>query len=179
MSTMEEEIGALLSRANLARVRGNLAEAQTICQSALELSPTSADAHSLLGDLFAAQEKHDEALHCYSVAADLRPQSVPLREKRDKAILARHSRLLSSQQQQAQVPAPAKALTEKAAAVKEPASDSESGKRRPRWLVAVLVGVGGIVMLLLGIWLGTSIAHRNDLVPTKVPATVGRKTSPG
>ena len=168
---MEEEINALLSRANLARVRGNLEEAQDICRTALELSPTAADAHSLLGDLFAAQEKHDEALHCYSVAAELKPQNTLFREKRDKAIQARHSRLLVVQQQ-AQMPVPVEKestkTSEAVAVLKVPAAP------RPRWLIALLVAVGGIVMLILGVWLGTTIAHRNDLVPTKVPGTVGR-----
>lgn len=165
---MEEEIGALLSRANLARVRGNLEEAQTICQSALELCPTSADAHSLRGDLFAALDKHDEALHCYSVAAELKPQNAALAEKRDKAIQTRHARLLASQQQ-AQKPTVPEMVPPLAQKISPPR------RQLPRWLVVTLIGVGGIVMLLLGVWLGTTLAHRNDLVPTKLPATVGRK----
>ena len=168
---MEEEINALLSRANLARVRGNLEEAQDICRTALELSPTAAAAHSLLGDLFAAQGKHDEALHCYSVAAELKPQNTLFREKRDKAIQVRHSRLMAGQQQ-AQKPAPVEKASpiasEEVAVLKAPAPP------RPRWFIALLVAVGGIVMLILGVWLGTTIAHRNDLVPTKIPGTVGR-----
>ncbi len=168
---MEEEINALLSRANLARVRGNLEEAQDICRTVLELSPTAADAHSLLGDLFAAQEKHDEALHCYSVASELRPQNALLREKRDKAIQARHSRLLVSQQQQAPKPAILETEPKKSGA---PVVEKMPAPPRPRWLIALLVAMGGVVMILLGVWLGTTIAHRNDLVPTKVPRTVGR-----
>lgn len=161
---MEDEINALLSRANLARVRGNLAEAETICNTAIELDPTSADAQSLLGDLFLAQEKHDEALHCYSLATELKPGNASFREKRDKAVQTRHSRLIAAQQAQVQTtkPAPSAPVVEK-----KPA--------RPRWLIAMLVGVGGVVMLLLGIWLGTTLAHRNDLVPIKTPATVGRE----
>ena len=163
---MEEEISALLSRANLARVRGNLEEAQAICHTALELSPMAADAHSLLGDLFAAQEKHDEALHCYSVAADLKPQNASFREKRDKELQSRHSRLLT--QQQKALPKP------KAPATASATSEKTSPKPRPRWLTVTLIGVGGVVMILLGVWLGTFLSHRNDLVPLKEPSIVGR-----
>ncbi|WP_395089256.1 tetratricopeptide repeat protein [Armatimonas sp.] len=165
---MDEEIGALLSRANLTRVRGNLSEAQAICQSALELCPTSADAHSLLGDLFAAQEKHDEALHCYSVAAELKPQNAALAEKRDKAIQARHLRLLTNQQQAQRLAVPE---------VAHPAVPRKNAPRRPlpRWLMVTLIAIGGLVVLFLGVWLGTRLAPGSDLVPTKLPATVGRK----
>ena len=170
---MDEEIGALLSRANLTRVRGNLVEAQAICQSALELCPTSADAHSLLGDLFAAQEKHDEALHCYSVAAELKPLNAALAEKRDKAIQARHLRLLTNQQIQSQQQAQRLAVPE----VAPTAELRKQAPRRPfpRWLLVTLVAIGGLVVLFLGVWLGTRLAPGNDLVPTKLPATVGRK----
>jgi tetratricopeptide (TPR) repeat protein len=169
---MDDEISALLSRANLARVRGNLDEAQAICQAALELNPSAADAHSLLGDLFAAQDKHDEALHCYSLASELKPGSISLREKRDKAVQARHNRLLATQktQQQAAVPKETRTVKEE----KGSTTTKLASPARPRWLIAVLVGAGGVVMLLLGIWLGTTLAHKNDLVPTKTPATVGR-----
>lgn len=167
---MEEEISALLSRANLARVRGNLEEAQAICHTALELSPMAADAHSLLGDLFAAQEKHDEALHCYSVAADLKPQNASFREKRDKELQSRHSRLLT-QQQKAQKQAIPKAEAQTTVSA---TPEKTPPKPRPRWLTVTLIGVGGVVMILLGVWLGTFLSHRNDLVPLKEPSIVGR-----
>jgi tetratricopeptide (TPR) repeat protein len=167
---MEEEISALLSRANLARVRGNLEEAQAICHTALELSPMAADAHSLLGDLFLAQDKHDEALHCYSVASDLKPQSASFREKRDKELQVRHSRLLT-QQQKAQKPTLPKP---EAQATGSDAPQKTPTKPRPRWLTYTLIGVGGVVMILLGFLLGNWWEHRNDLKPTKVPLTIGR-----
>lgn len=174
---MDEEINALLSRANLARVRGNLSEAEAICLTAIELNPSSAEAQSLLGDLFAAQGKHDEALHCYSFASELKPGNASFREKRDKAVKARHSRLQAAQQAQAQTVKQAQAAKPAAPAPKATAPVPVEKKKpgRPRWLIAVLVGVGGVVMLLLGIWLGNMLAHRNDLVPIKTPAVVGRE----
>lgn len=173
---MDEEINALLSRANLARVRGNLSEAEAICLTAIELNPSSAEAQSLLGDLFAAQGKHDEALHCYSFASELKPGNASFREKRDKAVQARHSRLQAAQQAQAQAtkpvtPAPKATIPAKATT---PAPEEKKKNARPRWLLATLIGVGGVVMLLLGVWLGNTLAHRNDLVPIKTPAVVGR-----
>lgn len=172
---MDDEIGALLSRANLARVRGHIEEAQAICRAALELNPRSADAHSLQGDLLTLQDKHDDALHCYSLAAELKPENLSLREKRDKAIAARHSRLLASQQKTTPTPPTPPQGQQVAPPAQASLPTKNAPQKQPRWLIATLVGLGGVVMLLLGIWLGTSIAHRNDLVPTKTPATVGRE----
>ena len=169
---MEEEINALLSRANLARVRGNLGEAQEICHTALELSPMAADAHSLLGDLFAAQEKHDEALHCYSRAVELKPENASFREKRDKAIQVRHSRLIATQQQQ-QAPKPTLPKPEAQVTGSE-VPQKTPPKPHPRWLIYTLIGVGGLVMILLGFLLGNWWEHRNDLVPLKDLPVVGR-----
>ena len=163
---VEDPIGPLLSRANLARVRGNIEEGITLCKSALEQAPASVEAHALLGDLHAAKGQEDEALHYYSLAVDLKPDSAPLREKRDKLVQAKHARLVAAQK--AAVPqVQVQAEKPRAPAIQKP---------RPRWLLAALVAGGGVLVLLLGIWLGTVLSNGNKtLVPTKEPGTVGRR----
>lgn len=163
---VDDPIGPLLSRANLARVRGNIEGGIALCKTALEQVPASVEAHALLGDLYAAQGQEDEALHYYSLAVDLKSDSATLREKRDKLVQAKHARLVAAQAPAPQAQAP-KPTAPAAVKVKKP---------RPRWLLAALVGGGGLLMLVLGVWLGTLLANRNNmLVPTKVPGTVGRR----
>ena len=162
---VDDPIGPLLSRANLARVRGNIEGGISLCRTALEQAPASIEAHALLGDLYAAQGQEDEALHHYSLAVDLKPDSAALREKRDKLMQAKHARLVA-----AQAPAP------QAQAPKPTAPAMTAKKARPRWLLAALIAGGGLLMLILGVWLGTLLANRNNtLVPTKEPGTVGRR----
>lgn len=161
----EDPVGPLLSRANLARVRGNLDGGIALCKAALEQAPTSVEAHALLAELYASQGQDDEALHYYSLAVDLKPDSAALRQKRDTLVQAKHARLVAAQKAppplQAQVPKP---------------TTPAAKKPRPRWLLVALIAGGGLVMLLLGLWLGTLLSNRsNELVPTKEPGTVGRK----
>lgn len=63
----------LLTQANLARIRGNWAEAADLCVRVLRSHPGNADAHSLLGDIYRDQGAVDDALQWYRLAADLRP----------------------------------------------------------------------------------------------------------
>lgn len=157
-----DPIGPLLSRANLARVRGQWDEGIALCQAALELAPTSVEALSLLGELSAAQGKNDEALHYFSLAVDLKPDNTLMRERRDKLLQAKHARLVANQKQADPIPVTAP-------------TKPKAPKARPRGVVIALIALGGLVMLVLGVWLGTYLANRNNqIVPSKEPGTVGR-----
>jgi hypothetical protein len=75
--------GALLTQANLERIRGQWPEAIETCVKILRAEPGNADAHSLLGDINRDQGALEEAAQWYRLAADLRPNgtdAVKLRE---------------------------------------------------------------------------------------------------
>ncbi len=68
-----DTIHALLTRANLSRLRGNWADATDRCVTVLRAQPGNATAHSLLGDIYRDQGKLDDAIQWYRMAVDLRP----------------------------------------------------------------------------------------------------------
>src|SRR5580704_9084425 len=47
-----QEVDALLTRANLLRIRGNMREAIDCCMAAMRIVPGSVPAQSLLGDIY-------------------------------------------------------------------------------------------------------------------------------
>ncbi len=70
-----EEAAALVARANLARLRGQWAEATTLCTAAIRADPSNASACSLLGDVYFEQGRPEEAEHWYSVALEIQPDN--------------------------------------------------------------------------------------------------------
>lgn len=90
----EEEqaaIGPLLARANLYRLRGQWNEAVAVCTEALRQAPHSATAHSLLGDIYEAQGKLDDALQWFGMAVDLDPANPVDRSKLEQALQAKRT----------------------------------------------------------------------------------------
>ena len=81
--TGTQRLAALLSEANLYRMRARWLDAENRCIEAMRLDPNNVDAHSLLGDIYRDQGKLDEAAQWYQLALDLNPNSVG-----DKAKLA-------------------------------------------------------------------------------------------
>jgi hypothetical protein len=79
---VEDGVGPLLARANLLRMRGQWDEAIAACAEALRRVPNSPSACSLLGDIYEAQHKFDEALQWYGMAVEFDPTNV-----RDRARL--------------------------------------------------------------------------------------------
>jgi hypothetical protein len=79
-----ETLYSILSAANLSRMRGNWQAALDKCVEALRLDPTSATAHSLVGDIYADQGKSDEAIQWYQMALDLDPGNAADRSKLDR-----------------------------------------------------------------------------------------------
>jgi hypothetical protein len=89
----EIEIGPLLARANLLRMRGQWDEAVAACMDALRKAPESAAAHLLLGEIYEAQGKADDALPWYTMALEHNPGSAPAREKLERLQEAQRIRL--------------------------------------------------------------------------------------
>jgi hypothetical protein len=79
-----EPEGLRLAQANLLRMRGRWEAAAAQCAEVLRRHPTSASAHSLLGDIYENQGRLEEAIHWYQAALELSPASVA-----DQAKLAR------------------------------------------------------------------------------------------
>lgn len=92
----------LLARANLLRMRGQWDEAVAVCTEALRRAPESATAHSLLGDIYEAQGKLDDALQWYGMAVDLAPNRPADREKLERVTQAQRARLRAADDARAQ-----------------------------------------------------------------------------
>ncbi len=77
MSREAEEIviGPLLARANLLRVRGQWNEAIAACTDALRKAPKSVATHSLLAQIYEAQNRPEEAITWYSLSLELDPNN--------------------------------------------------------------------------------------------------------
>ncbi|MBC8104382.1 MAG: tetratricopeptide repeat protein [Cytophagales bacterium] len=89
----ELAVGPLLARANLLRMRGQWDEAVAVCTEALRRAPESPTAHSVLGDIYEAQGKLEDALQWYSMAVDLAPTRQSDREKLEQVVAAQRVRL--------------------------------------------------------------------------------------
>ncbi len=74
--TGTQRLAALLSEANLYRMRAQWLDAENRCIEAMRLDPNNVDAHSLLGDIYRDQGKLEEAAQWYHLALDLNPSSV-------------------------------------------------------------------------------------------------------
>jgi hypothetical protein len=83
-----------IARANLARLRGELEEAERICRSILKQYPNNVSAHILLGDLCFDANQLEEARQWYDLAIGLAPENVMLSKK-----LARATELLEAQRE--------------------------------------------------------------------------------
>jgi Tetratricopeptide repeat len=87
-------VRALLTRANLLRVRGQWEAAAEQCAQVMRLDPHNAAAHSLLGEIYDNQGHLERAIRWYEEALELNPHSVA-----DRAKLARAQELLLARQQ--------------------------------------------------------------------------------
>ena len=62
-----------LTQANLSRVRGNWSEAIDHCVAVLQADPANAAAHALLGDIYAARGRREDAVQWYRMALEIYP----------------------------------------------------------------------------------------------------------
>lgn len=75
---------ALLSEANLLRLRCDWGGAEARCLDVIRLDPNNFHAHTLLGDLYRDQRRFDDAAQWYQLALDLNPTSRSERAKLKK-----------------------------------------------------------------------------------------------
>jgi len=86
----DPEVTALLTAANLSRIRRSYEDALQKCKEALQKAPDSAAAHSLLGDILSDQKRVVEAALWYQMALQIDPGNVTLKTKAERAqMLAR------------------------------------------------------------------------------------------
>lgn len=85
-STLSEndQVGALMERAYFLRVGGDLIGASTLCEQALKLSPDSASAHSLLGQIYEQQGETAKAVREFEMVLAHNPASIADRVKLDQ-----------------------------------------------------------------------------------------------
>ncbi len=83
-----------IARANLARLRGEMEEAERICRTILKQYPNNVSAHILLGDLCFDANNLEEACQWYDLALGLAPENSMLAKK-----LARATELLEAQRE--------------------------------------------------------------------------------
>ncbi len=69
-------INGLLTQANLSRVRGNWSEAIDRCVEVLQADPANAAAHALLGDIYAARGRREDAVQWYRMALEIHPNPI-------------------------------------------------------------------------------------------------------
>ena len=141
----ESRVGPLLARANLLRLRGQWDEAVAVCTEALRKAPESPTAHSLLGDIYEAQGKLDDALQWFGMAVDLDPANKADRAKLDRVVQAQRRALLSEE----------KGAGGRAAAG-GPASAADPGNRTLEWFDRIFPpgkseSVARIIWLLSGV----------------------------
>ncbi|MHB0912123.1 MAG: tetratricopeptide repeat protein [Armatimonadota bacterium] len=72
---------SLLLNAYLLNLRGDSDAAISECIKALRIDPDSLETHSLLGDIYKAAGKAEEAAHWYQLALDLKPRNRADRER--------------------------------------------------------------------------------------------------
>ena len=80
----EGQIVELLETAYAQRKKNDLAGAVRTCERALQIAPDSAAAHSLLGQLYAAQGERERAIREYEQVLRLNPGSIADRVKLDE-----------------------------------------------------------------------------------------------
>ena len=149
-----QRAGQLLSRANLLRVRGQLDDAIALVKDALLLTPGDPPACALLGDLYAAQGRPDQALPWLAMAVDAAPENLAYREKLRKLTAVRQAAVergesLSQAAETPPVPEPVSEEAESAAPSEATAPEDGHGK-----LVRGIYIACGVIFVGIALWAG-------------------------
>lgn len=158
LASPRPEVGSLLSRSNLARMRARWEEAADLCVQALRLDPSNPTAHSLLGDIYQDQGRPEEARHWYQLALEIQPAS-----EADRAKLARVEEALEARQQRAEWAA---VIEGRAQPIATSLLVRESLQR-----VGAIVGAGlcGIILVMATL---VSVSERTGAAPDDSPAGI-------
>ncbi|MBC8143145.1 MAG: tetratricopeptide repeat protein [Armatimonadetes bacterium] len=158
-------IAPLLSRAQLLKTRGQWEEAVAVCTDAVRRSPASPSPYALLGDIYHAQDKTDDALHWYHMALERNPNLYGVLEKHDVLLAAKRATATGNfsaaslaTDRTARLPASTQAIVP---AQSPPSAERISAERTIEWLDRVfppgrsegmtrlLIAVGSVVGLLV------------------------------
>ncbi|MDX1934366.1 MAG: tetratricopeptide repeat protein [Capsulimonadales bacterium] len=159
----EEEdlsVGPLLARAKLFRIRQQWDEAIAACTDALRKFPLSVTACSLLGEIYEAQKRPEDAAQWYAMALERDPESESDRAGLERMTAAQRAKQSSSVALKPANPAPVtpKPVTEKTLEWFDrlfPPGDSRS-------IARMLYAVSGIIVcVLLVIAVGASAFFRS------------------
>ena len=162
--TDDAAIAPLLSRAHLLKTRGQWEEAVAVCTDAVRRSPISPSPYALLGDIYNAQNKTDDALHWYRMALERNPNLPGIKTKHDTLFAAKRATATGSfaaatlaADRTARLPATNRATS----GVQAPPSDRITAERTLEWLDRVfppgrsegmtrlLIAIGAAVGLLV------------------------------
>ncbi len=188
----------LLSRAQLLKTRGQWEEAVAVCTDAVRRSPASPSPYSLLGDIYHAQNKTDDALHWYRMALERNPRLPDILEKHDTLLAAKRveatgnfSAAKIAAERTARLPTTRQPLV---STQSFPASDRISVERTVEWLDRVfppgrsvgmtrlLVAVGATVAILVAVTgVCLFLAFSADTVASDAPQPTasGESRTPG
>lgn len=73
-----------LARANLLRIRGDFSGSERVCLAILKRYPNNTTTHILLGDIYAEQDRLEQAKQWYEMALDLEPNNPLLKTKSER-----------------------------------------------------------------------------------------------
>lgn len=83
----KQDIDALLTDANLHRIRGEWEEAIKCCTEVLRQDTENPEAHALLGDIYASQSRFEDAIRWFEMAIDIEPDNQAYADKLEELIL--------------------------------------------------------------------------------------------
>jgi hypothetical protein len=92
----DEQSAQRLAQANLFRLRRQWDDAMTCCMQVLYHEPDNWRAHALLGDIYAAMDRPEEAIQWYCMTLDIRPDTGSVREKLSTLVNSRRREIVSS-----------------------------------------------------------------------------------
>jgi len=81
----KQAVARQMEQARQAFQRGNYREAQRLCEEVVQTSRNAA-AYDMLGDVYSRQGRYDEAIQCYTVAAQMLPNDGRIMTKLNRAV---------------------------------------------------------------------------------------------
>lgn len=95
------EAERLVQGAQLAFLRGQFQSAISACNEARRIDPTNVLAHTILGDILKIQNRIDDAIAMYTIAAQLEPSNREIRTKLERLLRTRRPGVPVSAERQA------------------------------------------------------------------------------
>ncbi|MCC2670496.1 MAG: molecular chaperone DnaJ [Armatimonadetes bacterium] len=81
----KQSITRLMENARQAYQRGNYREAQRFCEEVLQIG-RNGSAYEMLGDIYGRQARYDDAVRCYTVAAQMLPNGALIMSKLNRVL---------------------------------------------------------------------------------------------